>query len=87
MPRSRNLGPGAPRPANVDLYRKVIKKRSVLKRGGRILEPRDPGGKGEGVPRSQNLAPEAPRRGNVDFNKKVIRKRSVLEREGQNPGI
>ena len=68
MPRSQNLGPEAPRPGNSDLNRKVIRKRSVLKRGDRILESRDPGGKGEGVPRSRNLGPEAPRPGIADFN-------------------
>ena len=73
MPRSRNLGPGAPRPGNVDLNRKVIRKRSVLERGGRILESRSPGGGGEGVPRSRNLAQEAPRPKIVGLNKKVIR--------------
>ena len=50
MPRSRNLGPGAPRPGNVDLNRKVIRKRGVLERGGRILESRDPGARGRGCP-------------------------------------
>ena len=83
MPRSKNLDPGAPRPGNVDLNRKVIRKRSVLERGGRILESRGPGGRGERRPRSRNLVPEAPRPGNVDLNKKVIRKRSVFEREGR----
>ena len=48
MPRSKNLDPGAPRPGNVDLNRKVIRKRSVLERGGRILESRGPGGEGGG---------------------------------------
>jgi len=45
-------------------------KRNVLERGGRILESRAPGGRGERVPRSRNLGPEAPRPGNVDLNKK-----------------
>ena len=62
---------------------KVIRKSSVLERGGRILESRDPEGRGEGMPRSRNLGLEAPRPGNVDLNKKVIRKRSVLERGGR----
>ena len=86
MPRSRNLGPGAPRPGNVDLYKKMISKISLFERGGRILESRGPGGRGEGVPRSRNLGPEAPRPGNVDLNKKVIKKKRFREGE-QNPGI
>ena len=46
MPRSRNLGPGTPRPGNVNLNNKVIRKSNVLERGGRILESRGPGGRG-----------------------------------------
>ena len=33
VPRSRNLGPGAPRPGNVDLYKKMISKMSLFERG------------------------------------------------------
>ena len=78
MPRSRNLDPEAPRPGNVDLNRKMIRKMNVLDRGSRILESKGPGGGGK-RPRSRNLGPEAPRPGNVDLNRKIIRKRNVLE--------
>ena len=50
MPRSRNLAQEAPKPGNVDFNKKVIRKRNVFKRGGRILESRDPGGGGRGCP-------------------------------------
>ena len=45
MPRSRNLGSGAPRPGNVDLYNKMISKIIFFERGSRILES---GGEGLG---------------------------------------
>ena len=48
MPRSRNLGPGAPGPGNDDLYKKMISKMSLFERGSRILESRGPGGYGGG---------------------------------------
>ena len=44
MPRSRNLGLETPRSGNVDLNRNVIRKGSVLERGGRFLESRGPEG-------------------------------------------
>ena len=83
VPRSRNLGLGAPRPGIDDLYKEMISKISLFERGSRILESRGPGRRGERVPRSRNLGPEAPRPGNDDLNRKVIRKRSVLERGGR----
>ena len=80
MPRSRNLGLGAPRPGNDDLYKKMISKISLFEKGGRILESRGPGGR---VPRSRNLGPGAPRPGNVDLYKKMISKMSLFERGGR----
>jgi hypothetical protein len=43
MPRSWNLGSKAPRPGNVDLYKKMMSKKSFFERGSRILESRGPG--------------------------------------------
>ena len=50
MPGSRNLGPGAPRPGNVDLYKKMISKMGLFERVGRILESRGPGLEEGGCP-------------------------------------
>ena len=50
VPRSRNLGPGAFRPGNNDLYKKMISKISVSERGSRILESKGPGLEGGGCP-------------------------------------
>ena len=36
MPRSRNLCPEAPKPGIVDFNKKIIKKRSVFKRGAEL---------------------------------------------------
>ena len=80
MEQEGNLVPEAPKSGIDDFIKKVIRKMSVFKRGGKILESRRPGGEGAGGPRSRNLCPEAPKPGIVDFNKKVISKRSVFER-------
>ena len=76
MPRSQNLSSKAPRPGNVDLYKKMMSKRSFFERGSRILESRCPGlGEvGGKMPRSRNLGPGMSRPVDVDLYKRMISK-------------